>query len=177
MRSVINYLYGSQSDYDRRTSTNQKTINETRYKNQNWKVGIYIYIYIYIYICIYIIYIIYICIYIYLHIYTYGHMWSKTQKLLKSHKSKTCVIHMYGYTLLVPVNQRVLNKLSKERNISRHKWSTTHRMLKSHKSKMRVIYMCNHKNNVPSWLSPHWLYENSCTWAHDARLHCWYQPY
>ena len=28
---------------------------------------------------------------------------------------------MYGYTLLVPVNERVLNKLSKERNLSRHK--------------------------------------------------------
>ena len=28
---------------------------------------------------------------------------------------------MYGYTLLVPVNQRVLNKQSKERNISGHK--------------------------------------------------------
>ena len=28
---------------------------------------------------------------------------------------------MYGYTLLVPMNQRVLNKLSKERNISGHK--------------------------------------------------------
>ena len=27
---------------------------------------------------------------------------------------------MYGYTLLVPVNQRVLNKQSKERNISGH---------------------------------------------------------
>ena len=30
--------------------------------------------------------------------------------------------HMiYGYTLLVPMNQRVLNKQSKERNISGHK--------------------------------------------------------
>ena len=28
---------------------------------------------------------------------------------------------MYGYTLLVPINQRLLNKLSKERNISVHK--------------------------------------------------------
>ena len=28
---------------------------------------------------------------------------------------------MYGYTLLVPVNQRVLNKLSKEHNKSGHK--------------------------------------------------------
>ena len=28
---------------------------------------------------------------------------------------------MYGYTLLVPMNQSVLNKQSKERNISGHK--------------------------------------------------------
>ena len=28
---------------------------------------------------------------------------------------------MYGYTLLVPVNQRVLNKLNKEHNKSGHK--------------------------------------------------------
>ena len=28
---------------------------------------------------------------------------------------------MYGYTLLLPKNQRVLNKLSKEHNISGHK--------------------------------------------------------
>ena len=28
---------------------------------------------------------------------------------------------MYGYTLLVPMNQRVLNKLSKKHNISGHK--------------------------------------------------------
>ena len=28
---------------------------------------------------------------------------------------------MYGYTLLVPMNQRVLNKQSKKRNISGHK--------------------------------------------------------
>ena len=28
---------------------------------------------------------------------------------------------MYGYTLLLPMNQRVLNKLSKEHSISGHK--------------------------------------------------------
>ena len=48
---------------------------------------------------------------------------------------------MCGYTLLVPVNQRLLNKLSKEHNISGYKWSMTHRVLKSHRSKMEVIYM------------------------------------
>ena len=30
-----------------------------------------------------------------------------------------------------------------------------------------LIYM----PNVPSWLSPQWLYGNSCPWAHDVRLH------
>ena len=50
--------------------------------------------------------------------------------------------HMiYGYTLLVPVNQRVLNKQSKECNISGHKCSTIHGVLKFHRSKMGVIYM------------------------------------
>ena len=33
---------------------------------------------------------------------------------------------MYDYTLLVPLNIRVFNKLSKEHNIISHKWFTTH---------------------------------------------------
>ena len=35
----------------------------------------------------------------------------------------TCALGhmMYNYTLLVPVNQRVLNKLNKEHNINGHK--------------------------------------------------------
>ena len=48
---------------------------------------------------------------------------------------------MYSYTLLVPRRQRLLKKLSKERNLSDHKSSTTHRVLTSHESKMGVIYM------------------------------------
>ena len=48
---------------------------------------------------------------------------------------------MYGFILLVSMNQKVLNTLSKERNISGHKWSPTQRVLKSHKSKMGVIYV------------------------------------
>ena len=48
---------------------------------------------------------------------------------------------MYGYILLVPLNQTVLNKLSKKHNIISHKRSTTHSLLKSHKSKMGTIYM------------------------------------
>ena len=31
------------------------------------------------------------------------------------------------------------------------------------------VYIYN--NNVPSWLSPQWLYGNSCTWAQDVLLH------
>ena len=33
---------------------------------------------------------------------------------------------MYGYRLLIPVNQRVLNKLNKEYIVSGHKSTTTH---------------------------------------------------
>ena len=32
-------------------------------------------------------------------------------------------------------------------------------------------YIYNHENNVPSQLSPQWICGNSCTWAHDVRLH------
>ena len=38
---------------------------------------------------------------------------------------------LYGYTLLVPMSQRVLNKPSKEHNGSGYKWLTTHRVLES----------------------------------------------
>ena len=48
---------------------------------------------------------------------------------------------MYGSALLVPMNQRVLNKQSKRRNSNGHKLSTTQIGLKSHKSKMGVLYM------------------------------------
>ena len=44
---------------------------------------------------------------------------------------------MYVYTLLVPINQRVLRNLSKEHNISGHKSSH-----KSHRSKMSKISHC-----------------------------------
>ena len=29
-------------------------------------------------------------------------------------------------------------------------------------------YICNHEINVPSRLSPQWLYGNPCTWAHKV---------
>ena len=38
---------------------------------------------------------------------------------------------MYGYSLLVPMNQRLLNKPSKEHNMSSHKRSKTRRVFKS----------------------------------------------
>ena len=56
-----------------------------------------------------------------------------------------CICLMYSYILMVPMNQRVLNKLNKEHNINGHKWSTTHRVLKSHRSKMIKIYMLSWK--------------------------------
>ena len=46
---------------------------------------------------------------------------------------------MYCYTLLASMNQKGLNKLSKEHNISDHKWPTTHRVLKCQKGKVGVI--------------------------------------
>ena len=46
---------------------------------------------------------------------------------------------MYGYTLLVPINQRLLQKSSKEYNMSGHKWFTMHRVLKSYRSTMEII--------------------------------------
>ena len=75
----------------------------------------YIYIYIYIYIFIYIY--IYIYINIYIYIYIYNHETSVPSRLSSQW---LCALGplghmMYGYTLLVPMSQRVLNKLSKER--------------------------------------------------------------
>ena len=51
------------------------------------------YIYIYIYIYILYVYIMYICGHIYTYI--YGQKWSKTHRVLKSHRSKMNVIYMY----------------------------------------------------------------------------------
>ena len=45
---------------------------------------------------------------------------------------------MYSYTFLIPMNQRVLNRLSLEHNIGGHKSPTTQRVLISHKSMMSV---------------------------------------
>ena len=49
----------------------------------------------------------------------------------------------------------MLNKLSKEHDISGHKWSTTHRMIKSHKSKMNwaLFYASTGKCNSRGFCS------------------------
>ena len=67
------------------------------------------------------------------------HVIIKTICLLSYHHNAFMAAHSLGhmmYTLLVLVNQRVLNKLDKERNISGHKRFMTHRVLNSHGSKM-----------------------------------------
>ena len=68
--------------------------------------------------------------------YTYVHIYGIMKMMCRPGYHHNCFMAthalgylMYGYTLLVPVNQRVLNKLSKEPNVSSHKWSTTHRVL------------------------------------------------
>ena len=50
----------------------------------------------------------------------------KTMSPLNYHRNGLAATHalghmIYGYTLLVPMNQRVLNRLSKEHNISGYK--------------------------------------------------------
>ena len=108
----------------------------------NHQVTIFYHIYIYIfiefivyifYIHIYIIYIYYIYIYIvyiYVHIYIYIYIYIYTYTCNHEnnvpswyHRNEFVVAyalgHMtYGYTLLLPMNQRVRNNLGKERNIS-----------------------------------------------------------
>ena len=65
-----------------------------------------------------------LAIYIYIYIYIYAIM--KRVCPPGYHLNGFVAAHalghmMYGYTLLVPMNQRVLNTQSKERNISGHK--------------------------------------------------------
>ena len=82
---------------------------------------------------------------------------------------------MYGYTLLVPMNQRVLNKPSQEHNISSRKWSRTQRMLKSHKSKMGIIYMQSWKQNVLLVITTMALWQLMYLRQWCTVTHCWYQ--
>ena len=85
----------------------------------------YMYIYIYIYIYMYMYIYIYIYIYIYKYIYKYK-CYHENNVHLGYHHNGFVATHVlghiiYGYTLLVPMNQRVLSKLSKEFDISGHK--------------------------------------------------------
>ena len=83
------------------------------------------------------------------------------------------VIH--GYTFLVPMNQRVLNKLSRKHNISDYKLSTTHGVLKSHRSKTGVVYMQLWKECVLLVITSValWQVMHLGTWC--TVTHCWYQ--
>ena len=78
------------------------------------------------------------------------------------------------------MNQRVLNKLRKEHNISGHKWSATHRVLKSHRSKMSITGItyilcsscfCEIWALCVSWITYDHLYYAPCL----ASLVHWYQ--
>ena len=94
---------------------------------------------------------------------------------------------MYGYSMLVPMNQRVLNKLNKEHNINVHKWSTTHRVLKSHRWKMSLIAclacwalfvslvpaMCNRTSST----QVHELPESHCGDNREGTLFLWLHIY
>ena len=94
---------------------------------------IYIYIYIYIYLYLLILYIhtyiliLYICISIYINIaiyiyITYNISHNEVIITVAGFVATHALGHMrYGYTFPVPMNQRMLNKLSKEGSISGHK--------------------------------------------------------
>ena len=89
-----------------------------------------------------------------------GHKWPMKNKMLKSHRSNISLLceiiktmclssyhhldlgpthahgHMrYGYTSLVPMNQRALKNLDKQSNITDQKWSMTHTVLTFHGAK------------------------------------------
>ena len=66
---------------------------------------------------------------------------------------------MYSYTLLVPMNQRVLSKPSKEHIIGGPELSAIRRVLKSHGSKMSIIYTGNHEKKMCN--------RTSCTQVHE----------
>ena len=86
---------------------------------------------------------------------------------------------MCGYTLLVPMNQRVLRKLSKEQYISGHHWSTTHKVLKSHRRKIGLIYIQSSKQCalpvITTMANDFYLWQlmHLGTWC--TVTHCWYQ--
>ena len=139
-------------------------------------ICIYVYIihiYIYIYIMIYIIckYIIYIYLRIYnTHIYIYIlyiYVIIKTLCPPGYHHKGFMATHalghmMYGYTLLVPMNQRVLRKLSKECNISGHKWSTTYY---AHLAFVRFEHSVCHGSFMTTYINIYIYIKKQCTYA------------
>ena len=99
----------------------------------------FIYTCLYTYVYTYNIYI-YMYIYIYIYIYICVCVILKSMCPLGYHHNGFATTHalghmMYGYTLLVPMNQRVLNK----HNISGHKWSTIHRIWWAYEHNIYVI--------------------------------------
>ena len=82
---------------------------------------------------------------------------------------------MYGYTLLIPMNQSVLNKLNKEYNISGHMWPTTHRVLKSRRSTMSIIYTLLWKQCVLPVITTTALWQLMHLGPWCTVTHCWYQ--
>ena len=132
-------------------------------------IYLYIHIYIYIYIYIYIIYI-----YIFLYIYAIMKKMCPTGYHNNGFVTVQALEHMmYGYTLLVPMSQRVLNKPSKKRNVSGHKWSTTHRVLKHRK--ISVVYIQSWKQYaLPVIITMAlWQLMHLGTWW--TVTNCWYQ--
>ena len=79
---------------------------------------IYIYIYIYLFVYINVLYILYIYIYIYIIETMSSPSYHHNRGFVATHAPGHM---MNGYTFLVPLNQRVLNKPSKKHNISDHK--------------------------------------------------------
>ena len=108
----------------------------SHFHNHQVTIFHHIYIYIYLYwiyriyfiytyiLYIYIIYILYIYIHIYIYIYIYTYTCNHENNVPSRYHRNEFVVtyaigHMtYGYTLLLPMNQRLRNKLGKERNVS-----------------------------------------------------------
>ena len=87
---------------------------------------------------------------------------------------------MYSYTLLVPTNQRVFSKPSKEHIIGGPELSAIRRVLKSNGSKMTIIYAWNHekkKCNGTSCTQVHELTQNYCRDNEECTLFSWLHVY
>ena len=117
---------------------------------------------------------------VYLNICIYTYAILKTMSPTGYHHNGFVATHafghmMYGHTLLVTMNQIMLNKPSKEHNISGHKWSTTHKVLKSHRSKTGEICMPSWKSALLLWdLST--LYICVCMYIYIYILVCFGSP-